>query len=152
MGDERREVTRARECVDSGACGGVNGGVEHSERCAWRAWPTARDEDILTFGGDERELSVAYASGRWDEETPGVGKFVVHPTWTPERLRGRGLGQKAVRGAVEFGATQCPSHIAPRLRVGAYDRRHKLGLAEYVDATCPFAKRALEELRREANL
>ena len=113
--------------------------------------PTAREYAVLMSGGDERELSFAYASGLWDDEKE---KFVVHHTWTPERLRGRGVGKKAVRGAVEFAAlfSPCPSHIKTRLEDMAYDCRYKLALAEYVDATCPFAKRALEELRREANL
>lgn len=149
--NERLDLSRAHDCIGSGMCRLANDGPRHSERCAFHVLPKAREYAVLTSGGDERALSFAYASALWDDEK---GKFVVHHTWTPERLRGRGVGKKAVRGAVEFVAifSPCPPHIKTRLRGGPYDRRYKLALAEYVDATCPFAKRALEELRREANL
>ena len=122
------------------------GDRDHARSCALSVTPTRAEYDILESGGDERELSFAYVSGR--RHAPSE-TFVLEHTWTPEALRGRGLGKKAVRGGVEFIAA---CKLFGQLPGRTYEDRYKVALARHVDATCSYAKRAIEELRREADL
>ena len=54
-----------------------------------------------------------------------------------------------MRGCVEFVVAR---KIFGELPGRTREDRYKVALARHVDATCSYAKRALEELRREAGL
>jgi predicted GNAT family acetyltransferase len=127
--------------------------LDHARACALSVAPKSAEIEILSAvasrvdpAPDERGLSFAYASGECSSTSE---TFVVEHTWTPEALRGRGLGKKAVRGCVEFVVAR---KIFGELPGRTREDRYKVALARHVDATCSYAKRALEELRREAGL
>jgi len=126
---------------------------DHAPSCAFSVLPTNAEHAILMAVAsrvdpppDERGLSFAYASGRGHAPS---ATFVVEHTWTPEALRGRGLGKKVVRGCAEFVAA---SEMFGKLPGRTREERYEAALARHVDATCSYAKRAIEELRREAGL
>ena len=127
--------------------------LDHARACALSVAPKSAEIEILSAvasrvdpAPDERGLSFAYASGECSSTSE---TFVVEHTWTPEALRGRGLGKKAVRGCVEFVVAR---KIFGELPGRTREDRYKVALARHVDATCSYAKRAIEELRREAGL
>ncbi|CAL57588.1 Acyl-CoA N-acyltransferase [Ostreococcus tauri] len=141
-------LPRPRDLSRACACGALEGARDHAEACSMSVLPTRREMGImrdLVMGGDgdEGRLRFAYARVRRDDRTK---RFVIEHTWTPETLRGRGLGKKAVRGVVEFVNAWFPLGDAS---YGTYEDRVTRAL-ERVDATCSYAKRALTELRRES--
>ena len=141
-------LPRSRDLSRACACDALEGGRDHAEACSMSTLPTRREMGItrdLVMGGDgdEGRLRFAHARVRLDD---GTKRFVIEHTWTPETLRGRGLGKKAVRGVVEFVNAWFPLGDASR---GTYEDRVTRAL-ERVDATCSYAKRALTELRRES--
>lgn len=97
--------------------------LTHSRSCPFSTRQDFEEREKMIEGDDD---SVRFAYAQVLDYEDGRGMVIVH-TWTPVALRGRKLGEKAVRGAVDFVQ-------------GWMGRRQK------VAATCSFAAHVLAKM------